>query len=121
MAIKGVQIGMMDKRIILYSPVTTSNEGYGLDVSYNEAGKVWSFVKKKSGFRSQEADIDGTEEAKEFYTRFSALTNSIDKNWLIRYDEKKFIIRDIQKISEGQVMIKITASQRENWITGSSS
>ncbi len=121
MAIKGVQLGMLNKRISLYRSTVTTNEGFGKDVNYNEAGSVWAYVKKKSGYRNQEAGIDGLEEQKDFYVRFSTFTGSITKDWLIKYDEKKYIIGDIQKISEGQMMIKITATERESWVTTSSS
>ena len=114
MAVKGVSIGMMNKRITLLEPTVTINEGYGRDTSYAENAEVWAYVKKKSGNSSLEANISGHEVTHEFYIRETTNTVDLNNNWLIRYRGNSYSISDFETVSEVRGIIKISATERED-------
>lgn len=120
MAVRDITIGQMNKRITLAVPVTVKNDSYGLDTTYEDKVTVWAFARKLSGFRSVQANMAGLEITHEFFIRSSVITEAIDKNWLLRYDSKRYVIQDIEKMSERRELIKVVAAEREAWETNES-
>ncbi len=114
MAVKGVSIGMMNKRVILSYPTVTTDDSGGREVTYSDHAPVWAFVRKKNGYRSVEANMDGSEATHEFFIRNSSVTTGIEKKWIIKHDDRQFIIQDIEKISDIRPYLKITVYERES-------
>lgn len=114
MAVKSVSIGMMNKRVVLRYPTTIVNDSGGRETTYSDHDSVWAYVRKKSGFRSVEANMDGNEATHEFFIRDSSVTSGIEKTWIIRHDNRDYVIQDIEKISDIRSLLKITTFERES-------
>lgn len=114
-------IGQMNKRITFQMPSVTVDDSGGRITSYSDSFTVWAEVKKTNGVREAEAAITGITGTNDFIIRQSTETDLIDKNWLIRYNEKVFKIHNIEAVSEERFYVKITAKDRAVAVSSSSS
>lgn len=111
MAIKQIHTGDMRFPVRLKQPVTAVNDEGGRTLTYDAGVLTFAAVKEVSQSRGTDGFTVITD-SKDFFIRWSADRDLMDKDWLISYMNQDYTINEIEKIGELKHIIRLRGKIR---------
>ena len=106
-----MQIGKLDRRIILQNPTKTAN-AYGEEViSWSNYLIVWANVEWKGGMENEESD-KLTATSKVMFT-IRNIGNAVDTNYRILYKLNYYYIQAINEIDGREMFLELLTEQKD--------
>ena len=106
-----MQIGKLDRRIILQNPTTTAN-AYGEEViSWSNYLIVWANVEWKGGMENEESD-KLTATSKVMFT-VRNIGNAVNPTYRILYKLKYYYIQAINEVDGREMFLELLTEQKD--------
>ena len=106
-----MQIGQLDRRIVLESPTLVANS-YGEEtITWSDYLTVWAMVEWKGGSEKEESD-KLTAKSKVVFT-VRNLGNLVDETYRILYKTKYYYIQAINEIDGREMFLELLTENRD--------
>lgn len=107
-----IHSGDLKHKIALKEPTVTKNDEGGQEFSYPSNTIVtFAAIKSIRRYRTSEAEATAIIGIKEFFIRWTKGREAINKNWLLVWDAKEYVIHEVDP--DDKKFIRIAARTKE--------
>jgi SPP1 family predicted phage head-tail adaptor len=115
---KTIPAGLINKPVIFKQPTITQNNEGGQEVEYSTGLETRAHVTKFNQFRGTEANVTALIGARDFYIRYRAAADAVNKDWLIEYKGEDYVIHEIEPLDQEERFIRFTAKSKGTSLSG---
>jgi head-tail adaptor len=106
---KQIHSGELRHKVVFRQPTSSLNDEGGIERTYSDQIATFAKVEKFNQHRTTEAFADVLAGALDFTIRWSSANEAINKDWLIRYQGKDWVIHLIEPLEQKTKFIRFTA------------
>lgn len=116
-----ISSGELRKKVVFKQPVSSLNDEGGQERIFTTAFETFAKVDKFNQFRGTEANVTDLTSALDFYIRWAATREAVNKDWLIEYNGEDYVIHQIEPVEQKQKFIRFTGKSTGNAVVSTNS